>query len=83
MPSSVDSLALEAHGSPYTPIFDEDEYGDEIGMHSPREMVQVRISTSHYRLIEWFLQRVRPKERLIIEVTARDIWFVIKTISKL
>jgi len=34
-------------------------------------------------LIDWFLERVRPKERLVIEVNSGDIWAAIKAIKRL
>jgi hypothetical protein len=82
IPASVDTLSLEARGSPLTPIFDEDDYGVEVEEHEIRKVVSLTISTSHYKLIAWFLRHVQPKERLIIDVACIDMWAVEKYISK-
>jgi hypothetical protein len=82
IPASVDTLLLEARGSPLTPIFDEDDYGVEVEEHEIRKVISLTISTSHYKLIAWFLRHVQPKERLIIDVACIDMWAVEKYISK-
>jgi hypothetical protein len=74
IPNSVDTLLLEARGSPLTPIFDEDDYGCEIAPDEVRKVTKLSIATSHYKLISWFLQRVQPKEHLVIDVSALDLW---------
>ena len=83
IPASVDTLTLEASASKYNSIFDDEEYGNEVGPEGIRTCQYLKIITTHYRLIDWFLERVRPKERLVIEVNSGDIWAAIKAIKRL
>jgi hypothetical protein len=83
IPSSVDKLSLEARGSPLVPIFDEDDYGCEVSEDEIRQVSSLTISTSHYKLIAYFLRHVQPRDHLTIEVACIDMWAVEKYLHKL
>jgi len=34
-------------------------------------------------LLDWFLERVQPKEHLVIEISSGDIWAAVKAIKRL
>jgi hypothetical protein len=34
-------------------------------------------------LIDWFLERIQPKERLVIELGSGDVWAAVKAIKRL
>ncbi len=83
IPASVEVLSLEARGSPLVPIFDEDDYGCEVSENEIRKVSSLTISTSHYKLIAYFLKHVQPRDRLTIEVACIDMWAVEKYLHKL
>ena len=34
-------------------------------------------------MLDWFLERVQPKEHLVIEISSGDIWAAVKAIKRL